>query len=70
MGMEESPICDKCEEEEETAIHLLTACPYYWRERMQYLGAPTLETERIKELPTKKILDFARETKRWTAIED
>ena len=70
MGMETNAICEKCQEAEETAIHLIATCPHYWWERMQYLGAPIIEEEDIKKLSTKKVLDFAQATNRWRTIEE
>ena len=70
MGMETDAICDKCKEEEETAMHLMTECPHYWRERMQHLGAARIEEEDIRKLSTKQILNFAQATNRWKTIED
>ena len=70
MGMETSPTCDKCQEDEETAIHLMTTCPHYWWERMQYLGAPTITEEDIQRKTTKEILKFAQATKRWITTLD
>ena len=70
MGMETSPTCDKCQEDEETAIHLMTTCPHYWWERTLYLGAPTITEEDIQRKTTKEILKFAQATKRWITTLD
>ena len=67
MGMETSPTCDKCQEEEETAIHLMTTCPHYWWERMQHLGAAIITEDEIRGKTIKEILKFAQATKRWSS---
>ena len=53
-GLEDNPICEKCQEEAETAIHLMTTCPHYWYERLQHFGSPLIGHEDLKNIPTKK----------------
>ena len=69
-GLEDNPICEKCQEEAETAIHLMTTCPHYWYERLQHFGSPLIGHEDLKNIPTKKIMNYAQATGGWATIED
>ena len=53
MNLEESPLCDCCEDEE-SASHVLIECLLHARNRWQYLGKATLKQEDIPKLRIEK----------------
>jgi ribonuclease HI len=65
MKMEDSPICENCLEDEETAEHFLTECPAFAIERYHTLGKMFLEQNDLPNLRIKQILSFINETKRF-----
>ena len=65
MGLEDSPICQKCYEEEETSEHFVTKCPVYWRERRDLLGEYVLGPDDLPGLSIKSIIMFIDETGRF-----
>ena len=69
MKLEDSPICE-CQEEEETAIHVLARCPLQARNRWHYLGKATLKEEELKNKSLKQLITFARATKKWALQPD
>ena len=60
MKLVGSPICEKFNENEETAAHFLGACPYYSRTRYKVLGALFLQEVDLKNLNPLKILSFIK----------
>ena len=64
MKMEESPICDKCGLEEETAEHFMTICPAYAEERLLTLGSRLLERRELASLKCSEILKFVSKSGR------
>ena len=67
MKLEEDPTCQKCQEEEETAIHFLTRCPMYAKLRWTTLGSSILSEESLHTIDLRKILQFTSESKRYNA---
>ena len=65
MNLEESPICPKCEEEEETSLHFLAQCPAYAKIRLEVMGRIFIPECQVSGIPLKKITKFAQETKRF-----
>jgi len=49
-----------CGEKEETSLHILSLCPAYARQRLQFLGSAILEPEQIRTLPVKDLILFWR----------
>lgn len=58
LGLSDTPDCRKCEEEEETSLHILCQCPAYARQRLLLLGSAYVEPEQIKCLPIGDLLRF------------
>ena len=54
MGIDESPICPHCQEEEETAEHLLLTCPKWTATRLELYGPNPIPRD-IFEEPRKLI---------------
>ena len=65
MNLEKSLLSD-CGDDEESASHVSIECPLHARKRWQYLGKATLKQEDIPKLRIKKVLKFAKETKKWS----
>ena len=65
MKLVDSPMCEKCNENEETAAHFIGACPYYSRTRYEVLGALFLQEVDLKNLNPLKILSFIKCSNRW-----
>ena len=61
MGLANSPLCDRCGEEE-TAIHVLCECPAYTTARRKFLGSYILPEENIWSLAPKNIMKFMNST--------
>ena len=64
MGMEDTPDCEHCGEEQ-TAEHILTVCPKFASDRLVKLGKPLRRIEEIKDLNIYKLLQFAKATRYW-----
>ena len=64
MGLETDPICDRCQEEEETMEHLLTRCPAYSVDRYEYIGCPITTMDNISQSNLKDISKFVNSTGR------
>ena len=64
MKMEDSPICTKCEEDEETSEHFIAKCPAYAKQRRDHLGAPILDQRELAGLKIRDIIKFTKETGR------
>ena len=62
MGLETDPICDKCQEKEETMEHLLTKCPFYAKERDEIIGWPITNMETIRRCSLRNITSFIKKT--------
>ena len=66
MGMEEDPICNRCEEEEETMEHFLTKCPAFAEARFEILGGAEITLDLARASSPKDIMTFVRRTNRFT----
>ena len=64
MGVEDNPICEKCEESEETPEHLLTKCPFFARLRFEVLGIAFPSRVQIMESSLRTVLSFIKKSKR------
>ena len=64
MGLETDPICDKCQEEEETMEHLLTRCPFFARDRDEIIGWPITNMENLRRCNLRDIIRFVKKTER------
>ena len=65
MKIGNSPLCPKCEEEDETVMHIFCKCPFFMGERHNFFGKFFLQKEELKNLKLSKILKFAEKTKRF-----
>ena len=65
MKLEEDPICNQCEEDDETAEHYLGECPAYGAIRQQTLGHIFLGQTELPTLKIKEILKYVRKTRRF-----
>jgi hypothetical protein len=50
MGLSDSPLCRKCEAEEETSAHVLCECEALATLRHNYLGSFFLDPEDVREI--------------------
>lgn len=64
MGLKSEPDCDRCGNISESAEHLLCHCPFYQRERLRFLGAPTVNPGSISSISINDILFFLLATGR------
>ena len=67
MKMEESPTCEKCGLEEETAEHFLIMCPAYWEERLKIWGSRMLDQGDLVHLRVQDLQKFANVTERFVS---
>jgi hypothetical protein len=60
QGLSNSPICDRCQEEDQTATHILCECGALSYLRFRHLGQHLMETSDYFDVPTYKILQYVR----------
>ncbi|KAJ8912793.1 hypothetical protein NQ315_002550 [Exocentrus adspersus] len=65
IGIEESPLCLKCGEGEDTPTYFLGQCVAFGRLRHKVFGTGELQREKITGLPWTKILTFVRASGRF-----
>ena len=65
MGLEDSPTCPKCKEEEETSAHYLMECPHYSTIRHSIFGYHSLKGNDLQSIKLSNIYQFIKQTKRW-----
>ena len=65
MKMEETPTCEQCGLDEETAEHFLTECPAFWEERLKVWGCRTLNQDDLAHLRVQDLQRFANATGRF-----
>ena len=65
MKMEESPTCEKCQLEEETAEHFITECPAYMEERYKVFGSRLLNKSELAAIRVRDLQRFKNETGRF-----
>src|SRR5262249_42583850 len=70
IKLSDTPTCQKCYEEDETAEHFLCECPTYSSVRERVLGAEHLDAEDLFEINLKSILGFVKATKRLEVEEE
>ena len=58
MGLTDSMFCERCDEDEDTAYHLVCLCPFYANRRHRLLGDYVLSLEQYRKLSLWKINDF------------
>lgn len=61
LGLAEEPICQRCKDEEETPLHLITRCRELAGVRNDTLGAPVIFEFSLKDTGASRLLRFARE---------
>jgi len=62
LGMLDSPLCRRCEAEEETLAHILCECEALASLRRAYLGSFFFESEYIKSICMGAIWNFSKAT--------
>ena len=65
MGLVDTPLCPKCEEEEETVQHYISTCPFYSRIRHSIFGQHTISETELQNIKHRQILAYIVESKRW-----
>ena len=65
MKMEESPTCEKCQLEEETAEHFITECPAYMEERYKVFGSRLLNKSELAAIRVRDLQRFKNEIGRF-----
>jgi hypothetical protein len=60
LGLSNSPTCDRCQEENETATHVLCECEALADFRFRHLGQYFMEPSDYFDVPTYKILHYIR----------
>jgi hypothetical protein len=58
LGLSDSPTCERCQEENETATHILCECEAVAYLRLRHLGQHFMEPSDYFDVPTYKILRF------------
>ena len=59
-----SPICTKCNEEDETVEHYLKRCPFYEATRRKWFGRGCVDISRLADIGINKVVGFITETGR------
>ena len=66
IGKVDSPFCDHCKLEHETAVHFLCHCPFYSFSRLVFLGDRFITPQFLnKSVKIHKIVAFIKATKRF-----
>ena len=65
MKMEESPTCERCQLDEETAEHFITECPAFMEERRKVFGSRLLNKSDLPAIRAKDLQRFKNETGRF-----
>jgi hypothetical protein len=60
LGLTNDPICDRCQEEDESAIHILCDCEAVAHIRVRHLGQFFMEPSDYYDAPINKVLHFIR----------
>ncbi|PNF24898.1 hypothetical protein B7P43_G10162 [Cryptotermes secundus] len=60
LGLSDSPTCKRCQEDNETATHILCECEALAYLRLRHLGQYFMESSEYFDAPTYKILRFIR----------
>jgi hypothetical protein len=60
LGLSDSPTCDRCREEDETATHVLWKCEALAHQRLRHLGQYFMEPSDYFDAPMYKVLHFIR----------
>jgi hypothetical protein len=60
LGLSDSPTCERCLEEDETATHVLCECEALAHQRLRHLVQYFMEPSDYFDVPTYKILQFIR----------
>jgi predicted amidophosphoribosyltransferase len=60
LGLRNSPNCDRCQKEYETATHILCECEALAYLRFRHLGQYFMEPGDYFDVPTYKILHYVR----------
>ena len=64
MGLEDNAVCEKCNEEEETAEHFIRKCPFFGKIRWETFGRAELSIEDLHKETIRDILLFITRTRR------
>ena len=65
LGLSDSPMCDKCGREEETAYHFIANCDAYCQLRNEVFGAYTLGLEDLRDLEILDLMIYAARSNRF-----
>ena len=66
QGKTDTPLCQKCYEEEETPNHIISSCLYWKAERDKWLGTgPTNLNSQLKKQNTSHLIGLMKETNRF-----
>jgi hypothetical protein len=60
LGLSDCPTCERCQEKDETATHVLCECEALARWRLRHLGQYFMEPSDYFNTPTYKLLRFIR----------
>lgn len=65
IGIATSPMCDRCNLEEESTEHFLCRCPSYSTLRLGTLGKQTVQKEDLSKIPIRMIQQFTETSGRF-----
>lgn len=58
MGLARSAVCRRCDEDDETPVHLITSCPALTSQRMKFFEHHTINAEQLHSIKIENILNF------------
>ena len=70
MGLVDSPLCERCNQEEETTYHFVGRCPSYGPVRQRCLGAFIIDSLDLKLIDPSHLLAFIKATRRFEVCDD
>ena len=68
MDIDDNPLCDCGEGDEETVYHFLGECPAFNRIRFDIFRNHYLKTDQLKDLKLKDIMKFVKKTGKFDKI--
>jgi len=69
MGLNNDPLCEHCEGEQETSLHFISQCSYYVTTRMSIWEKPVLDPVDMNRMRVKDLARFILKSRRFLVNE-